>query len=288
MGEIKAVKKKMAGRAKERRAQEEQQTRKKSSGDEVRGAPLLKETTRNLSFDTDASATLRHTSPATKPSSPPPSRRQNSSSVTLPASSPTYGHGYGYSRSIPEDAVSSPPPPYIAPSTNLNNHNTIDLDRLTAIPFPSIALLHKWTSEDVTNWLRSLPGFDQYVDVFKRDQISGVQLVHLDDEICRQQLNITNLLHRRTLLNLIDELKKTAVILNPSPHGSSASPSHDFSSASLPPSSSLSASSLNIIPYSRLTEIHKLGEGNFGVTLLSKYQNRYVVVKVPKALIRHR
>lgn len=61
------------------------------------------------------------------------------------------------------------------------------------------------TVTDVRSWLQSL-GFSEYVDVFTANEINGAVLKTLTSEELRDDLTVTNLRHRRDLLDAIAKL----------------------------------------------------------------------------------
>merc|ERR1711879_981386 len=66
-----------------------------------------------------------------------------------------------------------------------------------------------WTSTEAAQWIRSLnPTFGVEAAIFDEEGIDGEMLTMLDDEIMREQLNITSTLHRKKILMSIDDKKK--------------------------------------------------------------------------------
>jgi hypothetical protein len=64
----------------------------------------------------------------------------------------------------------------------------------------------KWDADDVSYWLSS-KGLDQYISIFRENQINGQVLLDITQEDL-DYLEITALGHRKLILKGIEELKR--------------------------------------------------------------------------------
>ena len=67
--------------------------------------------------------------------------------------------------------------------------------------------IRQWNYEDVSEWLSQL-GLECYIGSFREMKVDGYLILDLTDEDMKEELNIQSKLHRKKLINAINELKK--------------------------------------------------------------------------------
>lgn len=72
--------------------------------------------------------------------------------------------------------------------------------------------------EDVLGWVKSV-GFDDYLAFFKESEVDGDLLLQLDEANIKEDLQITNGIHRKRFVRELDKLKKTADFSHCDKHG---------------------------------------------------------------------
>lgn len=81
-----------------------------------------------------------------------------------------------------------------------------ELSSGSLLGYPS-KTIRQWNYQDVSEWLSQL-GLECYIDNFIEMKVDGYLILDLTDEDMKVELNIQSKLHRKKLLNAINELKK--------------------------------------------------------------------------------